>query len=70
MIEVDKEWRIVGFEEKPREPKAIPGEPQLALVSMGNYLFNRNTVIEALISDAQNESSTHDWTQYLAVSYP
>src|SRR5437870_1161279 len=61
VIEVDADWRVVGFEEKPREPKAIPGEPQLALVSMGNYLFKRVTVIEALISDAQNESSTHDF---------
>ena len=47
VVEVDSDWRIVGFEEKPSQPKAIPGEPDSALVSMGNYLFNTETVIEA-----------------------
>jgi glucose-1-phosphate adenylyltransferase len=61
VIEVDSDWRIVGFEEKPRLPKAIPGEPDSALVSMGNYLFNTDTVIEALLTDAKEESSKHDF---------
>jgi glucose-1-phosphate adenylyltransferase len=61
VIEVDSDWRIIGFEEKPRLPKAIPGEPDSALVSMGNYLFNTDTVIEALLTDAKEESSKHDF---------
>jgi len=61
VIEVDSDWRIVGFEEKPRRPKAIPGEPDSALVSMGNYLFNTDTVIEAILADAKQESSKHDF---------
>jgi glucose-1-phosphate adenylyltransferase len=61
VIQVDADWRIIGFEEKPGLPKAIPGEPQLALVSMGNYLFKTDTVVEALISDARDNSSQHDF---------
>ena len=55
------DWRIVGFDEKPSQPKSIPGEPDSALVSMGNYLFNTDTVIEALTQDAKLESSNHDF---------
>ena len=58
---MDPDWRIVGFEEKPSRPKAIPGEPDSALVSMGNYLFNADTVIQALLEDARRESSDHDF---------
>lgn len=48
VIEVDRDWRIVGFAEKPRNPKPIPGEPDHALGSMGNYLFNSKVLCEAL----------------------
>jgi glucose-1-phosphate adenylyltransferase len=61
VIEVDADWRIVGFQEKPRRPKSIPGEPKLALVSMGNYLFNNEVLIEALNADAKVTSSNHDF---------
>jgi glucose-1-phosphate adenylyltransferase len=61
VIEVDADWRIVGFQEKPKRPKSIPGEPNLALVSMGNYLFNNEVLIEALNADAKVTSSNHDF---------
>jgi len=61
VIEVDPDWRIVGFEEKPRQPKPIPSEPEFALVSMGNYLFNNEVLVQALVTDAQQESSAHDF---------
>ena len=61
IIEVDEEWRITGFEEKPVQPKPIPGEPGYALVSMGNYLFNTDDLIQALASDARNLASRHDF---------
>jgi glucose-1-phosphate adenylyltransferase len=61
VIEVDADWRIVGFQEKPQQPKSIPGEPKLALVSMGNYLFNNEVLIEALNADAKVTSSNHDF---------
>jgi glucose-1-phosphate adenylyltransferase len=61
VMEVDNDWRVIGFEEKPKEPKPIPGEPHLALVSMGNYMFNNGVLIGALRADAANPSSSHDF---------
>ncbi|MCI0483231.1 MAG: glucose-1-phosphate adenylyltransferase [candidate division NC10 bacterium] len=61
VLEVDSGWRIVGFEEKPARPKAIPEEPGYALVSMGNYLFNTEALVKALYYDAQKSASTHDF---------
>jgi glucose-1-phosphate adenylyltransferase len=63
VMEVDNDWRIVGFEEKPRQPKAIPGEPGLALVSMGNYIFSTNVLVQALNAAAQNPQSNHDFAR-------
>lgn len=61
VIEVDEDWRIIGFAEKPKRPKSIPGEPNSALVSMGNYLFNNDLLIEALNADAKETASNHDF---------
>ena len=61
VIAVDADWRIIGFQEKPKQPKSIPGEPNYALVSMGNYLFNNDVLIEALNADAKVTSSNHDF---------
>jgi glucose-1-phosphate adenylyltransferase len=65
VIEVDADWRIIGFDEKPSRPKAIPGEPDYALVSMGNYLFNTDSLVPALVSDAKNSESAHDFGRNL-----
>src|SRR5919106_5605342 len=61
VVAIDPDWRIVGFDEKPSRPKSIPGEPDSALVSMGNYLFSSETITEALMEDAKNNSSKHDF---------
>ncbi|MBI3323959.1 MAG: glucose-1-phosphate adenylyltransferase, partial [Candidatus Omnitrophica bacterium] len=61
IVEVDERGRIVGFQEKPREPKTIPGDPSRCYVSMGIYLFNRQVLEEALIEDAKRADSTHDF---------
>jgi len=60
VIQVDESWRVDGFQEKPEEPATIPGKPDQILVSMGNYLFNREVLLEALESDAKS-TSTHDF---------
>lgn len=59
VIQVDKDWHIIGFEEKPQKPKEIPGRPGFALVSMGNYIFNRGSVVEQLRKDAKARSVSH-----------
>jgi glucose-1-phosphate adenylyltransferase len=60
VIEVDDQSRILGFEEKPREPKPLPGRPEMVLASMGVYLFNTKTLVEYLKSDALQDTS-HDF---------
>ena len=61
VIEVDSDWRILGFEEKPKEPKSIPGDPDQALVSMGNYLLETDLLVKTLEDDASNRESKHDF---------
>ena len=60
IMEVDGEWRITGFEEKPRAPKTMPGNPDQSLASMGVYIFNTEAVIERLKRDA-SKISAHDF---------
>jgi glucose-1-phosphate adenylyltransferase len=61
ILEVDADWRIVGFEEKPANPKPIPGMPDMALVSMGNYIFKLGALTEVLRRDNADENSSHDF---------
>lgn len=61
IIEVDEQWRIVGFEEKPADPKPIPGDPTKALVSMGNYIFDTDVLEQVLQADHANPDSSHDF---------
>ena len=48
VIEVDRENCMVGFEEKPAEPRTIPGAPDYVLASMGVFVFETQALIEAL----------------------
>jgi glucose-1-phosphate adenylyltransferase len=60
IIQVDKNGRVSGFEEKPKNPKPIPGNPEKSFVSMGVYIFNRNILVDILNEDAKMETS-HDF---------
>ena len=51
---------IKAFHEKPANPPAMPGHPDLCLVSMGNYIFKRDVMEEALILDSEDIESRHD----------
>jgi glucose-1-phosphate adenylyltransferase len=61
VIEVDQDWRILNFDEKPPRPKPIPGEPDWALVSMGNYVFETGRLLDAIEEDSKNPESAHDF---------
>ena len=61
VMTVDESGRIVDFNEKPADPAPIPGQPDLCLASMGNYLFNTDFLYEQLIRDADNPGSKHDF---------
>lgn len=60
IIEVRQRNEIIGFEEKPMQPKAIPQAPGHAYSSMGNYLFNADVLLQALEHDAIQPGS-HDF---------
>jgi len=61
IIEVDPSGRMIGFEEKPKNPKPMPGDPSKVLVSMGNYIFNRKFLVRELFHDASVAASSHDF---------
>ena len=48
VLEVDQEQRLVGFEEKPAQPKMLTDAPDYALASTGVYIFKVNTLLQAL----------------------
>jgi glucose-1-phosphate adenylyltransferase len=61
VMEVDATKQIVGFEEKPLEPKTIPGDTEHVLASMGIYVFNAEFLYEQLCQDATRVDSAHDF---------
>ena len=61
VIEVDAMGRMIGFAEKPKVPKEIPGDPGYSLVSMGNYIFKSEVLSKALREDADDVNSSHDF---------
>jgi glucose-1-phosphate adenylyltransferase len=61
VLDVDAAGRVVGFEEKPSQPRAIPGAPGRALASMGVYVFNVAFLYEQLMRDADDPRSSHDF---------
>ena len=60
IVEVDRDYRIVHFEEKPTSPRCMLDNPHLALASMGNYIFDAGFLAQELNRDAQRESE-HDF---------
>jgi len=61
VMQVDAENRIIGFQEKPREPQTIPGDPKHVLASMGIYMFTARFLFEQLCLDATRHGSHHDF---------
>ena len=51
---------LEAFLEKPADPPPLPGPPDEAYASMGNYVFSTDVLIEALRKDAANPTSRHD----------
>ena len=61
VMQVESDGRISGFEEKPQQPKTIPGDSDHAQASMGIYVFNTRFLFEQLCKDATLHNSGHDF---------
>ena len=62
VMHVEADGRVVGFREKPEDPEAMPGRPDLAMASMGIYVFTTDVMYERLFRDAaMKEASDHDF---------
>ena len=61
VVDADEAGRIVGFVEKPAVPPSLPGRPDRALASMGIYIFDADFLYAALLHDAQDDASSHDF---------
>ncbi len=61
VMQVNEQNRIVGFQEKPNEPKTMPGDDEHCFVSMGIYVFTARFLFEQLCRDATEQGSDHDF---------
>ena len=61
VMTVDDASRVIGFDEKPAQPKPARGREDVALASMGIYAFNASFLYEQLIRDADDPRSSHDF---------
>ena len=61
VIQTGPDGRTVeAFLEKPADPPAIPGRPEMSYASMGNYVFSTKVLVDALHADARDDASRHD----------
>jgi glucose-1-phosphate adenylyltransferase len=60
VIETGTSSVIEAFREKPTDANPIPGDPEHAFVSMGNYVFTTKVLLDQLAADAEDENSRHD----------
>jgi glucose-1-phosphate adenylyltransferase len=60
VLETEEDGLVVGFQEKPKQPKTLPEDSNTILASMGIYVFNTKTLVMRLIEDAKEESR-HDF---------
>jgi glucose-1-phosphate adenylyltransferase len=61
VLAVDESNRVLGFREKPLDPDPMPGRPDVALASMGIYVFNPRLLERLLRADAEDPASAHDF---------
>jgi len=61
IVSIDQSDRVIGFQEKPEQPTPVPGTPDVALASMGIYIFKADVLVRALEDDAVRPDSQHDF---------
>lgn len=71
VVEIDDDFRVTGFVEKPKEgAKTIPGRPKEILASMGNYIFKSNVMIDVLQRHALRNSGVDFGKEIIPEMYP
>ena len=61
IVSIDESDRVIDFQEKPADPAPVPGAPEVALASMGIYIFRAEVLMRALEEDAARTDSQHDF---------
>ncbi|ROR32815.1 glucose-1-phosphate adenylyltransferase [Inmirania thermothiophila] len=61
VMAVDEHGRVTAFAEKPADPAPVPGRPDVALASMGIYVFRRAFLYDILFADHEDPASSHDF---------
>ena len=61
VMAIDEARSITAFVEKPADPPAMPGNPEMSLASMGIYVFNADYLYRLLEEDLGNPESSHDF---------
>jgi len=61
VMSINADKRIEQFVEKPSQPEPMTGQPDLAMASMGIYVFSTDFLINKLMDDAENPDSEHDF---------
>ncbi|MCK9431900.1 MAG: glucose-1-phosphate adenylyltransferase [Candidatus Omnitrophica bacterium] len=61
VVETDAQGRVIGFQEKPADPRTIPGKADKIYGSMGIYVFKQKVLMQELLEDSKNPSSSHDF---------
>jgi glucose-1-phosphate adenylyltransferase len=61
IMEIDADFRVCGFDEKPAQTHSMPGDLEHCLGSMGIYVFNSRSMFELLLDDAADPKSQHDF---------
>ena len=61
VLEINHDGEIIGFHEKSKSPPTMPGNPDMCLASMGNYIFSTDLLRDELLKDCDSLTSSHDF---------
>lgn len=71
VVEVDADFRVTGFVEKPKSgAQTIPGRPDMILASMGNYIFKASVMIDVLQRNALRNAGVDFGKEVIPEMYP
>ncbi len=68
ILHVAEDGEVKDFIEKPKNPPPMPGDPTRCLASMGNYIFETDTLVREVTEDAKHEKSAHDFGKSILAS--